>query len=366
MNLTINLPSSTPRSIPVHSGPGMLAQLPELLIQHTPAHRYALITDSQVEELYGKQLLAQLNEKGLHTELFSFPAGEASKNEETKQSIDHALLQRGYGRDTVIIALGGGVVGDLAGYVAATYLRGIPFVQVPTTVLAMVDSSIGGKVGVDTPFGKNMIGAFWQPSLIVADTDVLKTLTPEQVQNGWFEAIKMFVCMDKNAYEAFKAGPTDELLQRAMELKIQVIQADERESNLRSILNYGHSVGHALELLSQYTLPHGFAIALGMVVEGKVSVGLGYLMESDWHDLRGTLDANGLTLDALKNFAFEDVWKALQSDKKNTECEVRMVLLESLGAVKKVDGKITHNVQKNDLEDAWASITDPNSQLFNL
>lgn len=328
----------------VYLGPNLLAQMPELLKEHAPAYRYALITDSTVENLYGKSLLKTLNEAGLATELFSFPAGENSKNEETKRKLDHALLEKGFGRDTVIIALGGGVVGDMAGFVAATYLRGIPFIQVPTTVLSMVDSSIGGKVGIDTPYGKNLLGAFWHPRMIVADLNTLESLSEEQIQNGWFEAIKMFACLDKAAYEAFKKGPSAELMQRAMELKIQVVQADEREAGLRSILNFGHSVGHALEKLSNYSLLHGFAIALGMLVEARVSVDLGQLSEANWSDLKTVLMKNGLQISAP--YSFDELWSALQNDKKNRAGEVKVVLLEDSGARAQA-------VTKEQLQKAW-------------
>lgn len=351
--LSIHIRAAQDRTVPVYFGPNLLKTLPELLKTHAPAHRYALITDSTVETLYGKKLLEDLNAAGLTTELFSFPAGEAYKNEEIKQGLDHALLKKSYGRDTVIIALGGGVVGDLAGFVAATYLRGIPFVQVPTTVLAMADSSIGGKVGIDTPYGKNMIGAFWQPALIVADTDTLETLSETQQQNGRFEAIKMFVCMDKNAYENFKKGRSAELLQRAMELKIHVVEQDEREAGLRSVLNFGHSVGHALELLSDYTLPHGFAIALGMLVEARISVLMGHLSEGDWQDLFTVLKSNGLSMEWLEKTPFDELWDALQNDKKNREGQVKLVMLKALGAVVESNNTLLHTVEKTDLENAW-------------
>lgn len=343
--LSIHIRAAQDLTVPVYFGAALLSNLPELLKTHAPAHRYALITDSTVENLYGTNLLADLNAAGLVTELFSFPAGEAFKNEEIKQSLDHALLKKGYGRDTVLIALGGGVVGDMAGFVAATYLRGIPFVQVPTTVLAMADSSIGGKVGIDTPYGKNMIGAFWQPALIVADTDTLETLTETQRQNGWFEAIKMFACMDRDAYESVKVSRTDELLKRAMELKIQVVEQDERESGLRSVLNFGHSIGHALELLSGYTLPHGFAIALGMLVEGRISLALGHLSKTDFLDMESTLKQAGMHSEVLENFDAEKVWTHMQADKKNRDDSVKIVLLKELGAVLETDG-FTHPINR--------------------
>lgn len=334
----------------VFVGSGLLAKLPELLKEKLPAYRYALITDSTVEKLYGEKLVQALNAAGLTTELFSFEAGEQSKNEATKQMLDHALLEKNYGRDTVILALGGGVVGDLAGFVAATYLRGVPFVQIPTTVLAMVDSSIGGKVGIDTAFGKNLLGAFWHPRLIVADLNTLDTLSEKERINGWFEALKMFVCLDAESFARAKNGFDPTLLERAMQLKMQVVEKDEREAGLRAILNFGHSVGHALEKLSHYTLPHGYAVALGMLVEARASVELSRLNESVWKDIIQVLTALGVRASDLKKYTFESVWKALQNDKKNRDGEVRWVVLEDIGQAK------TQAVTNEIAQKAWQEV----------
>lgn len=338
-------------------GHGLLAKLPELLKEHAPAYRYAILTDSTVEKLYGEKLLETLKEAGLNVELFSFPAGEASKSELTKQNLDHSLLAKNYGRDTVILALGGGVVGDMAGFVAATYLRGIPFVQIPTTVLSMLDSSIGGKVGINTPFGKNTIGAFWQPTLIVADIDTLKTLPESEVRNGWFEALKIFLTMDIASYELAKNKVNLSLLENAMKLKQQVVAVDEREFNLRSILNFGHSIGHALEKLSNYSIHHGFAVALGMLVEARVSVERGYLSEEDWEDLAEVLKSFGIKTRCLAAYSFEAVLGALQNDKKNREGKIKLVLLKSPGAVVTDRMGYTHTVSKEALQKAWSFVS---------
>lgn len=342
--LHLRLPKNTPLVIPIYVGNGLLEKLPALLQAHLPAYRYALITDSNVEKLYGEKLLTLLNSSGLCTELFSFPAGESSKNEDVKKDLDHALLKKGFGRDSAILALGGGVVGDLAGFVAATYLRGIPFAQIPTTVLGMVDSSIGGKVGIDTPYGKNLIGAFWQPGLIVADLNTLSTLPPDQIQNGWFEALKMFVTLDRETYNKFLENPSNDFIQRAMELKIGIIEQDEKESNLRSILNFGHTVGHALELLSNYKLLHGFAVGLGMIVEAQVAVNSGNFSVKDFEIFTESLKSIGLDFSLLKKYDFEDVWEAVQNDKKNREGQVKIIIL----------GKnILHPIKKIELQKAW-------------
>lgn len=350
--LTYQVPGKT-QTIEVFVGPNLLAKLPALLKEKAPAYRYALITDSNVQKLYGEQLVKELNTAGLPTELFSFPAGESSKNEAIKQKLEHALLKKSYGRDTVILALGGGVVGDLAGFVAATYLRGVPYVQIPTTVLSMVDSSIGGKVGIDTPFGKNLLGAFWQPLVIVADISTLDTLSEKEKTNGWFEALKMFLTLDPEAYEQAKAGFNSTLLERAMELKMQVVEDDERETGLRAILNFGHSVGHAIEQLSNYTVLHGYAVALGMLVEARASVELGHLNEQDWNELAQVLKTIGVQGNDLQNYTFESVWQALQNDKKNRGTNVKFISLKALGSVFRKENEFTHTITEDILKKAW-------------
>lgn len=348
-NLTYTLAGKN-QTIEVFVGSGLLAHFSELLKQKAPAYRYALITDSTVEKLYGEKLVRDLNSAGLTTEIFSFPAGENSKNEATKQRLDHALLEKNYGRDTVILALGGGVVGDLAGFVSATYLRGISYVQIPTTVLAMVDSSIGGKVGIDTPFGKNLLGAFWHPQLIVVDTNTLTTLSERERINGWFEALKMFVCLDAETFARAKKGFDPSLLERAMQLKMEVVEADEREQGLRAVLNFGHSVGHALEQLSHYSIPHGYAVALGMLVEARASVEMGALNEKDFEELCRVLFTLELRPEDLASYDFESVWIALQNDKKNREGKVRWVQLKGLGE------SHTEEVSKTIAYTAWEHV----------
>lgn len=316
----------------VYVGQALLAKLPELLTEKAPAYRYALITDSIVESHHGTALLGLLREAGLSAEMFVVQAGESSKNESVKQTLDHALLKNRFGRDTVVLALGGGVVGDMAGFVAATYLRGVPYVQIPTTVLSMVDSSIGGKVGIDTPFGKNTLGAFWHPKLIVADLNTLSTLSESERINGWFEALKIFLILDPVAYQKAKTGFDPSLLERAMQLKMQVVESDAREEGLRAILNFGHSVGHAIESLSNYEVPHGYAIALGMLVEARVSVEQGLWDETAWEDLREVLQNLGVAPSDLKKFSPQQLWVAMQNDKKNREGKVHMVLLNKTTA----------------------------------
>ena len=262
---------------PVHVGHGLLDALTELVPAVTTAHRIAVITDDVVGPLYAAQIAAQLGEE--RSVLISIAPGEEHKTRLTWARITDALLEAQFGRDSLLIALGGGVVGDLTGFVAATYLRGVPVVQVPTTLLAMVDASIGGKTGVDTERGKNLVGAFHPPLAVVSDLDTLGTLPILQRVNGLAEALKHGVICDA-AYFEFVAG-TDltnpdwqRIVARSVEIKTGVVAADEREHGLRKTLNLGHTIGHAVEQLMLYSVPHGACVAFGMLAETRMAIAM--------------------------------------------------------------------------------------------
>jgi len=220
-----------------------------------------------------------------------FPAGEKNKTRETKQKVEDELIGLGINRDGIIIALGGGVTGDIAGFVASTLYRGIGYIQVPTTLLAMVDSSIGGKVAVDHPKGKNLIGSFYQPKLVYIDVETLNTLPKKEILNGLTEIIKHSFVYDKDYLEYLEKNYQNILdldknvlihvIKRSIEIKARVVEKDEKESGLRKILNYGHTIGHAIELLSNFKLTHGEAVALGMYFESKIAVELGIMNKHD-------------------------------------------------------------------------------------
>jgi 3-dehydroquinate synthase len=242
-----------------------------------PAHRYAIISDSNVAPLYGERVRASLPGESA---LLTIPAGESHKTRESWAHLTDEMLAQGFGRDSAIVAVGGGVVGDLAGFVAATYMRGIPFVQVPTTLVAMIDASIGGKTGVDTPAGKNLVGAFHQPAAVLIDPNVLGTLPERELRAGLAEAIKHGVIADAGYFDRTVAslpallspgGSTStamrSLIEGSVAIKQSVVARDEREQGLRKILNFGHTLGHAAEALSGFALLHGEAIAIGMAVE---------------------------------------------------------------------------------------------------
>ena len=237
-------------------GRGLLADLPRLLAERCPAHVYAIISDSRVAALYGPRVLGLCRDAGLAAQLFTFPNGEWNKTRESWAEITDAMLTSRVGRDGAIVALGGGVTGDLAGFVAATYLRGVPFVQAPTTLLAMIDASIGGKTGVDVPLGKNLVGAFHQPRFVLADVETLSTLPKPHVAAGMAEAVKHAVVADAAYLDALLADAgairardldaLERVVDRSVAIKEEVVAADPLEAGRRQILNFGPTVAHAL------------------------------------------------------------------------------------------------------------------------
>ncbi|HEY2898087.1 MAG TPA: 3-dehydroquinate synthase, partial [Gemmatimonadaceae bacterium] len=290
-------------SYEVFVGVGLLDGAAEIIRTAAPAHRYAIISDENVAPLYAARVREALGSP--ETELLTIPAGESTKTREQWARLSDALLGAGFGRDSAIIALGGGVVGDLAGFVAATYMRGIPFVQLPTTLLAMIDASIGGKTGVDTPAGKNLVGAFHRPRAVIADPSVLATLPANHLRSGLAEAIKHGAIADAAYYVRIEdslpsllADPGDDamraLILRSVEIKAGIVVQDEREGGIRRNLNFGHTLGHAIESESGYALLHGEAIAIGMVLEAMLGERLGITAPTTSSRLRNTVMRAGL------------------------------------------------------------------------
>ena len=280
---------------PVTIGTGALDRLAETVRDVTPKNRVLAITDATVAGLYGQRVLSALQPVDSR-DVCSFDIREQTKTRETWAAISDELLERRFGRDSTLVAVGGGVVGDVVGFVAATYMRGIPYVQVPTTLLAMVDASIGGKTGVDTARGKNLIGAFHQPSAVVIDPSLLDTLPPAHYRAGFAEIIKHGVIADA-AYlagvHAFLERPAtgprkaDELgaiIERSVQIKASVVARDEQEGGLRKVLNFGHTIAHAIEAATAYRVLHGEAVAIGMVAEARIAERIGVAE-------RGTADA---------------------------------------------------------------------------
>jgi 3-dehydroquinate synthase len=268
----------------VRIGAGLRAGFAEEIAAVAPAYQYAIVTDEHVRPHYGDALAAALSEYG-RVSLHVIPSGEAHKTRETWGHVTDEMLDAGCGRDTTVVALGGGVVGDLAGFVAATFMRGVPVVQCPTTLLAMIDASVGGKTGVDTAAGKNLVGSFHPPSAVLADVEVIATLSVPHRRAGLAEALKHGIICDAAYLDSLHAslaaiinGDADATLDavsRSVEIKAEVVREDPREKGRRKTLNFGHTIGHAIELVSDFALLHGECVAIGMVLEARLAEQLG-------------------------------------------------------------------------------------------
>jgi 3-dehydroquinate synthase len=337
-------------------GSGLLATAGQNLREIGFSDRLVIITDSVVRGLYGDALRQRLADEGFEAAVIEVPEGEEQKSLETAGRLYDELSGLHVERLTPVLALGGGVIGDLAGFVAATYLRGLPLVQVPTTLLAQADSSIGGKVAVDQGQIKNKIGAFYQPVLTISDIDVLKTLPPRALSTGLAEVIKHAVIRDGEFFtyleenldkvESFDDRVLERVISRSAEIKVGVVEQDERDLGLRNVLNYGHTVGHAIETVSGFGLWHGEAVALGMLAAGRISVRLGFLGDDELARLERLVARAGLPV-KMPGLGTEEIIQAMQHDKKISGGRVKFILLRSIGDVfvtDKVDPSLVREV----------------------
>jgi len=306
-----------------------------------PDARIFVVTDTNIAPLYAHALVRSLSGNGIPLHVVTVPAGESSKNRRTKAYLEDRLVALQAARDSLVIALGGGMVGDLAGFVAATLHRGIPFIQIPTSLLAQVDSSIGGKVAIDHPQGKNLIGAFYQPKKVYIATSALKSLPAKEFRNGMAEVIKCAAILDRSLFtfvETNKAAilrrdqtVMRRIIERCCRLKATVVEKDERENNYRRILNFGHTIGHAIEQVSKYRIAHGEAVAMGMAAEAKLSTELKLLSVRDSGRLVNALKAFGLPTSIPSRMKTTAIFDATLQDKKLQRGQVRYTLLERIG-----------------------------------
>ena len=306
-------------------------------------HKFAVITDTNVRDPYAKPICEKLIAAGYKVDLFVFPAGEKSKTRLTKERIEDAMLEKGYRRDCAIIAVGGGVVTDLAGFVAGTYGRGVPFVNYATTLLAAADASVGGKTAVDTPLATNLIGLFNQPQKVYIDIEAWKTLPERQIASGMSETIKhaclasydMFAFIEENLDDilSFKKFACEYIAENNCKIKYHVVMKDERESGLREVLNLGHTVGRAIETVSEYRLLHGEALAIGMAAEVLLSARLGYMSDEEAERVIALYDRVGLPTRIPEYIDREALVKKLYTDKKVRDGKLRFVLQKGIGDV---------------------------------
>ena len=339
-NLTVGLGE---RSYPIFIEDGIMEKIGADLAERAVASRYVVISDDYVASLYGATLMASLEKNGIKAELLTFPRGEASKNLQQFAELSSRLAQLGLDRKSGLIALGGGVTGDLTGFLAATYMRGIPFVQVPTTLLSQVDSSVGGKTGVDIPEGKNLVGAFYQPKAVYIDTAVLITLPKEELLGGIAEVIKYgvirdfdFYCfLEKNIDAILELNPPiiQKMVRICCQTKADVVEADEREADLRRILNFGHTIGHAVEAASNFSLIHGHAVAIGMVAALRLAVSSGLCKRKEAGRVATLIHAFGLPTEIPEELDRDKIKSYIKTDKKTVGGSVFYVLPTTIGEV---------------------------------
>jgi len=303
---------------------------------------YAIVTDSEVRALYGESLLKKLSALGSKVHLFSFPSGEANKTRETKELLENQFFEKSLGRDTCVIALGGGVVTDLAGYLAATYCRGLPLVLIPTTLLGMVDASLGGKNGVNTPYGKNMVGTIYQPKKIWIDVSFLKSLPLKELKNGIVEMIKHGLIMDAHYFEFLETHSEallnrdvailEEAIIKSCHIKNEIIEEDISENGKRRLLNFGHTIGHAIEQVTHYAVSHGEAVAIGLLAESYIAQELGYLKSASLDRILAILEKYSIPLTLADAISEEALLQAMSRDKKSKNGKARFVLINEIGA----------------------------------
>jgi 3-dehydroquinate synthase len=326
----------------IYIGSGILGQTGQRLKENGFTGSLVIITNPIVKGLYGDTLEQELTKDGFRVTILQVPDGEEQKSLEVAGRLYTGLTNSFTERTTPILALGGGVIGDLAGFVAATYLRGVPLIQIPTTLLAQVDSSIGGKVAVDHGQLKNRIGAFYQPRLVIADIATLKTLDTKTLVDGLAEVIKYGVIEDKglltyiednlDKIRALDDRALEEIVFRSAKIKAEIVERDETDLGLRAILNYGHTVGHAIESASDFKVEHGTAVAIGMLAAAKISNQMGILDKNELFRLNRLIERAGLPT-KMPNLKVEEIIQAITHDKKVLRGKVRFILPKSLGSV---------------------------------
>ena len=343
---TISVPLQN-RSYPIWIEKGLLTKLPELLKPMNQGQKWVIFSQNEIISLYGNSLYKELKSAGFQVELVVLPNGEKAKSLNELEGIFSQLIGIDCDRSSTFLALGGGVVGDATGFIAASFMRGVDYIQIPTTLLAMVDSSIGGKTGVNLPDGKNLVGAIWQPKAVVIDIELLKSLQEREITSAMGEVLKYGAILDRNLFEVVAENLNDilnlskselltEVISRCVKLKVDVVVGDEREGGKRRILNFGHTIGHALETHFGFDiLRHGEAVAYGMLAVGKLSNEDERLKSEDLEFLQTTI--NKLPLPKQPEFDAENILKIMQRDKKVKDRKINFILLEAIGKTVIVD-----------------------------
>ncbi len=345
----------------IHIGQNILGDVGRLLNDENNGNKFIIITSPNINRLYGQKLIDGLDSESLEHGMIIVPDGEKSKSLKEAESLYCKLLEFNADRDSCIIALGGGVIGDLAGFVAATYMRGIPIVHIPTTLLAQVDSSIGGKTGVDLPSGKNLVGAFHQPKMVFSDIDTLKTLPEKDIISGLGEIIKYAIISDPELFGILEENISTiiegdmeiltEVITKCSRIKAEVVEEDERDNGKRMILNLGHTLGHAVETITNYDrYGHGEAVAIGTVFAAKVAVNRGILDIAECDRILNLIEFAGLPTSINEISETEKLLEIMQRDKKTKDGRIRLVLPKKIGEVF-ITGDVPLEVMKKVIEE---------------
>ncbi len=340
---------------PIILGKDMVRDVPSRLAKLN-ADKFYIITDSIVKKLYGDSLLSSLRQENLHSELLFFPVGEQHKTFTILNALAASILDRGITKRSCLVLLGGGVVGNLAGLLASLLMRGIRFVHIPTTVMAQIDSTTGGKQAVNMPHGKNLLGTFYEPEFIYIDQSVIKTLPKREYASGMAEAIKHGLCQSRKLLEYVQKDDYSKVLPETIRLKINLLESDPREQHEGLILVYGHTVGHALETISNHSLNHGEGISIGMVAAAKISLKLGYCSPQLVQFHEGILKRKGLPIRIPPHLNVKDISRYLLYDKKERKKNITFVLLEDVGKVKTVKGGYLISVGGSIIEEVLAEL----------
>lgn len=359
--IRLSLKKTIDNSYDIQIENGLFHKIPDILGKKKYGKKYAIICDETVSKLYGSKLLKSLQKAKIPTILISFPDGEDYKNMGTVEDLLNILVTQGYDRKDCVIALGGGVSGDTAGFTASIYKRGINYIHVPTSLLAMVDSSIGGKTGVNLAEGKNFAGTITQPKVVLMDPELLETLPDTELLSGMSEALKNSILWDEKYFELIEKNVDkihakdktvlNKIITQSVQMKSSVVEKDEKENKLRMILNYGHTVGHAIEKLSNYKINHGIAVAIGMKVINRICYKKKLLKKTDLDRINNVINALNLipkkheSIIQKKNL--NEIWEIMQSDKKVYDGKIHFVISKSIGS-----SDIYTNISKKDLESA--------------
>ncbi len=357
--IKVNLDKRVSSSYEICIGYDILDRIGLIIAKYMPARHYVIITDSIVSNLYGQSLLNRLKSMGISVDMIDFPAGEDSKNVDTTLGIVERLIALGADRSSALLALGGGVVGDITGFIASTFMRSVPYINVPTTLMAQVDSSIGGKTAIDLREGKNLLGTFYQPKGVFIDVKFLDTLPETEFHNGLAEVIKYGIIEDVDLFHFLEEHVNDikgrdygvlvKIIESSCRIKKGIVEVDERDNGLRRILNFGHTIGHAVEAESAYTISHGAAVSLGMAAAVRVSEKLYDFPGEERNMIENLMETLGLSRRIPPAVSTDGVLSRLKMDKKKEGNTIHFILLKKMG-MPFINGGVPEPVLRETLE----------------